>query len=162
VRGNGAKQVKYFHYSGTENCRPSSSDAGSSSSFPKSHDTNKSADKLETKKGLIAYYDSVLEDIQAQKNSLDTLINNSLRTGTDGTNWSDISATAGGAILGAGIVGFGASKITQSVTERNFELSALKSGDAAVTAWVENALSSIQCTVGGKVVGSYGDTITLK
>jgi hypothetical protein len=67
-----------------------------------------------------------------------------------------IGAAAGG--LGGGLLAGG---ITQSAINEANRMRELKAGDAAVKAWFDNVGSKIQCTVGGRVVGSYGDIITL-
>jgi hypothetical protein len=66
--------------------------------------------------------------------------------------------TVGGGLLGA----YTAGSIAMDLIERNNEINAAKAGDSAVAEWFNNVGSKIQCTVGGKVVGSYGDPIELK
>jgi hypothetical protein len=78
-----------------------------------------------------------------------------------GNWWKDWGATTAGAIGGAA-VGLGAGLLTDSITKRSRELKELQAQDDAVKAWFDNVGSKIQCTVGGKVIGAYGDLIELK
>jgi len=71
-------------------------------------------------------------------------------------------ATGVGAGVGALALGLGAGFMTQSIVDKNHELEKLKKSDEAVKKWFDNVGSKIQCSVGGKVLGSYGETIELK
>jgi uncharacterized protein YcfJ len=70
--------------------------------------------------------------------------------------------TAIGAGVGGLALGIGAGVMANSIADRSFEIQKLKAGDEAVAAWFNTVGSKIQCKVGGKAVGSYGDMIELK
>jgi len=63
-----------------------------------------------------------------------------------------------GALLGGAAGGFTAYQIIDTV--KNIEVA--KAADKAVAEWFDTVGKKIQCTVGGRVVGSYGDLVELK
>jgi hypothetical protein len=95
------------------------------------------------------------KDIALIRRQNDKNNNERIKKFEDGGKWIGMF---GGAGLGSAIVGLSAQAIADEVHRQNM----LKAGDERVKAWFDTVGSKIQCTVGGKVVGSYGDIIELK
>lgn len=75
-----------------------------------------------------------------------------------GRNWGTAIGAIGGAALGGAATGL----LAHNVARIEREVRQKRAKDAAVAEWFENVGSKIQCAIGGKPVGYYGDVIEIK